>query len=129
MRVYSPRRLDTVVRKSLNSSRIYITKCVNYHSSIMEVGEFKDIGMIILHILYNSDRRCFKHSVLHLMRICDALSIQGILSRSMSFILACSGLLLCLAINSRNYVGNSMHKSSLYLCDINLVHLFRRNLV
>jgi hypothetical protein len=129
VRMYAPRRSDTVVRKSLNASRICITKCVNYHSSIMEAGEFKEIGMIVLHILCNSDRCCFMHSRLHPTSSCDALSLQGILSRSVSVLLARSGLLLCLAINSRNSVGNSMHKSSLYLCDTDLVRLFRRNSV
>jgi hypothetical protein len=129
MHVYAPRRSGTIVRKSLNSSRIYITKCVNFHSSIMEAGEFKEIGMIVLHILCNSDRWCFKHSGLHLTSSCDTLSLQGILSQSVSVLWACSGLLLCLAINSRNSVGNSTHKSSLCFYDANLVCSFRRNLV
>jgi hypothetical protein len=127
--VYAPRRSDTIVRKSLNASKIRITKCVNYHSSIMEVGEFKEIGMIVLHILCNSNQRCSKRSGSHPTSSCDALILQGILPRSVSVILAFSSLLFCLAVNSRNYVGNSTHKSSLCSFDANLVHLFRRNLV
>jgi len=127
--MYAPRRLGIIVRKSLNAFKICITKCVNYHSSIMEVGEFKEIGMIVLNILCNSDRRRSKHFVSHPMSSCDALSFQGILSRSVSVILARSSLLLCLSINSRNSVGNSTHKSSLCFCDANLVCLFRRNSV
>jgi hypothetical protein len=62
----------------------HITKCVNYHSLIMEVGEFKEIGMIVRYILCNSDQRCFTHSRFHSLRICDVLNIQYILSRGVS---------------------------------------------
>jgi hypothetical protein len=62
------------------SSRSRITKCVNYHSLIMEAGEIKEIGMIVLYIPCNSDRRCFMHSGLHPSSSCDVLNLQDILS-------------------------------------------------
>jgi hypothetical protein len=78
--MYAPRRSDTIVRKSLNSSIICITKCVNYHSSIMEDEEFNEIGMVVLHIPCNSDRQHFMHFGLHPTSSSNMLSLQDILS-------------------------------------------------
>jgi hypothetical protein len=75
MHVYAPKRSDTIVRKLLNASIIFIAKCVNDHSSTMEAGEFNEIEMIILHIPCNSDLWCFMHSVLHLTSSCNTLSL------------------------------------------------------
>jgi hypothetical protein len=38
------------------SSESCITKCVNYHSLIMEAREIKEIGMIVPYIPYSSDQ-------------------------------------------------------------------------
>ena len=76
--VYAPRRSGIAVRKSLNSFRAHITKCVNYHSSMMEAREFKELGMMVLHILCNSIWRRFKCPRLYPTSSFDALSLQGI---------------------------------------------------
>jgi len=91
--------------KASCSSGICITKCVNYHSLILEVGEIKFIGMIVPYILGNSDRRHFMCSRLHPLISYDTLNIQDILSQGVSVILARSVLILCSAINSRGSVG------------------------
>jgi hypothetical protein len=65
-----------------------VVKCFQnpYHQvcqlslSIMEARDFKEIGTIVLHILWDSVRRHFKHSGLRPMSSYDALSLQGILS-------------------------------------------------
>jgi hypothetical protein len=57
VRMYAPKRLDIIKRKSLNASRIRIIKHVKHHSSITEVRKFKKIGRIVPHVPCNSDRR------------------------------------------------------------------------
>jgi hypothetical protein len=57
VRMYAPKRLDTVKIKSLNASRICIIRHVKHHSSITEVRKFKNIRRIVPHIPCNSNRR------------------------------------------------------------------------
>jgi hypothetical protein len=105
--VYAPKRSDTIKGKSLNASRIHITKRVKHHSSIAEVQKFKKIGRIVPHVPCNSDSTTFTCSGLHPSSSCGTSSLQNIMSQGASVLLARSISLLRFSINSRSSVGNA----------------------
>jgi hypothetical protein len=78
---YTPKKLDTVIRKSLNASKIRITKCVKYHSSIMEARKFKEIGMTVSCVPCNPDQRRFTCYGSHLLSVThDFGHLDGVLT-------------------------------------------------
>jgi hypothetical protein len=116
-----PKGRNTVIRKSLNASRICIIKSFKYHSSIMEARKFKEIGMTVPYVPCNPDRRRFTCSGSHLLSSYGAFKIQNIMSWGASVLLTRFVLLLFFFINSQSSVGNSMHMSGPYFCNSGLV--------